>query len=81
MPMSHVARAVEMGETRGMLKAVVDAGSGQLLGAAVLGVEGGELMAVLQMAMIGKLHFSALREGIFAHPTMAEALNNLFASL
>jgi pyruvate/2-oxoglutarate dehydrogenase complex dihydrolipoamide dehydrogenase (E3) component len=81
MPMSHVARALEMDESRGFMKAVVDAGSGQILGAAVLGIEGGELMAVLQMAMIGKVPFATVREAIFAHPTLAESLNNLFGSL
>jgi pyruvate/2-oxoglutarate dehydrogenase complex dihydrolipoamide dehydrogenase (E3) component len=79
LPMSHVARAIEMDETRGLIKAVVDGESGQLLGVAVLGVEGGELMAVLQMAMTAELPYTALRDGIFAHPTLAEALNNLFA--
>lgn len=80
MPMSYVARAIEMDETRGFLKAMVDATSGEILGATVLGVEGGELMAVLEMAMMGKVTCRTLREGIFAHPTLAESLNNLFAS-
>jgi pyruvate/2-oxoglutarate dehydrogenase complex dihydrolipoamide dehydrogenase (E3) component len=81
MPMSHVARALEMDETRGFMKAVVDAKTDQLLGATVLGVEGGELMAVLEVAIMGKLSCAALREGIFAHPTLAESLNNLFAAI
>jgi pyruvate/2-oxoglutarate dehydrogenase complex dihydrolipoamide dehydrogenase (E3) component len=80
MPMSHVARALEMDETRGFMKAIVDAESGEILGATVLGVEGGELMAVLEVAMMGKVTCGQLREGIFAHPTLAESLNNLFAS-
>ena len=81
MPMSHVARALEVGEPRGFMKAVVDAGTGQILGCAVLGIEGGELMAALQVAMMGRLPYTALRDGVFAHPTLAESLNNLFASL
>jgi pyruvate/2-oxoglutarate dehydrogenase complex dihydrolipoamide dehydrogenase (E3) component len=81
MPMSHVARALEIDESRGFIKAVVDAKTDELLGATVLGVEGGELMAVLEMAMMGKVTCKALREGIFAHPTLAESLNNLFAAL
>jgi pyruvate/2-oxoglutarate dehydrogenase complex dihydrolipoamide dehydrogenase (E3) component len=81
MPMSYVARAIEMGETRGMMKAVVDDASGRLLGVAVLGVEGGELMGTLQMAMTAGLSYTVLRDGIFAHPTLAESLNNLFATL
>ncbi len=81
LPMSHVARAIEVGETRGMMKAVVDAQSQQILGCAILGIEGGELMAMLEIAMMGKVPYTALRDGIFAHPTLAEAFNNLFASL
>jgi pyruvate/2-oxoglutarate dehydrogenase complex dihydrolipoamide dehydrogenase (E3) component len=78
MPMSYVARALEVDETRGFMKAIVESGSEQILGAAVLGIEGGEIMAMLQLAMMGRLPFTALREGIFAHPTLAESLNNLF---
>lgn len=81
MPMRRVARALEVSETRGLMKAVVDAESGAILGAAMLGVEGGELMSMLQIAMMGNLPYSALREGVFAHPTLAESFNNLFASL
>jgi pyruvate/2-oxoglutarate dehydrogenase complex dihydrolipoamide dehydrogenase (E3) component len=80
MPMSHVARAIETGETRGFLKAVVD-GSGRILGVAVLGAMGGELMSALQIAMMAGLPYTALRDGVFAHPTFAESLNNLFADL
>ena len=78
MPMTYVARALEVDETRGFMKAIVDAGSKQILGAAVLGIEGGEIMTMLQLAMMGHLPFTALREATFAHPTLAESLNNLF---
>ena len=81
MPMSHVARALEVDEPRGVMKAVVDAESDQILGAAVLGIEGGEVAAMLQIAMMGRLPYTALRDGIFAHPTLAESLNSLFATL
>jgi pyruvate/2-oxoglutarate dehydrogenase complex dihydrolipoamide dehydrogenase (E3) component len=81
MPMSYVARAIELDRTRGLMKAVVDVDSKQILGAAILGFEGGELMAMIEIAMLGKLPYTALRDGIFAHPTLAESLNNLFASL
>ena len=80
MPMNHVARALETGESRGFMKAIVDANNDQILGATVLGVEGGEVMAVFEMAIMGKLPYTALRDGIFAHPTLAEGLNNLFRS-
>ncbi|HLV95041.1 MAG TPA: mercuric reductase [Candidatus Acidoferrales bacterium] len=80
MPMSYVARAVEVDETRGFMKAIVDATSGQILGAAVLGIEGGEIMAQIQVAMMGQLPYTILKESVFAHPTLAESLNNLFAN-
>jgi pyruvate/2-oxoglutarate dehydrogenase complex dihydrolipoamide dehydrogenase (E3) component len=80
MPMSSVARAGEVDETRGFMKAVVDAESGQILGCAILGIEGGELMAMLEIAMLGKLPYTTLRDAVFAHPTLAESLNNLFAN-
>jgi pyruvate/2-oxoglutarate dehydrogenase complex dihydrolipoamide dehydrogenase (E3) component len=81
LPMSAVARALELDETRGFMKAVVDAETSQILGVAVLGIEGGEVMAVFEMAMMGKLPYTALRDGIFAHPTLSEALNNLFTAM
>jgi pyruvate/2-oxoglutarate dehydrogenase complex dihydrolipoamide dehydrogenase (E3) component len=81
MPMSSVARALEMDESRGFIKAVVDAESGKILGAAVLGVEGGELMSVVQLAIMGGVTAATLRDAIFAHPLLAESLNNLFATL
>ncbi len=81
MLMSSVARAIEIDQTRGLMKAIVDKGTKQILGAAILGVEGGEVMAMVEIAMMGKLPYTALRDGIFAHPTLAESFNNLFASL
>ncbi len=81
LPMAHVARALEMDEPRGFMKAVVDADTNQILGCAILGVEGGELMSMLEIAMMGSLPYTTLRDGIFAHPTLAEALNNLFTAM
>ena len=78
VPMSGILRAVEVDEARGFIKAVVDANTGQILGCAVLGVEGGELMSILQMAVAGGVPFTRVRDMIFAHPTLAEGLNNLF---
>ena len=63
------------------MKALVAPDTGEILGAAVLGIEGGELMAVLQLAMMGKVPYERLRDAIFAHPTLAESLNNLFTTL
>ncbi len=81
MPMARVARALETDETRGLMKALVDPETERILGAAVLGIEGGEIMSKLQIAMMGRVPYTALRDGIFAHPTLAESLNNLFATL
>jgi pyruvate/2-oxoglutarate dehydrogenase complex dihydrolipoamide dehydrogenase (E3) component len=81
LPMTSVARAIEMGETRGFMKAIVDADTREILGCTVLGIEGGEVMSMLQIAMMGGLPYPALREAIFAHPTLAEALNNLFGTV
>ncbi len=80
MPMSRVARALEVDEPRGVMKAVVDAETDKILGCAILGLEGGELMSMLQLAMMGNLPYTALRDAVFAHPTLAESFNNLFAS-
>jgi pyruvate/2-oxoglutarate dehydrogenase complex dihydrolipoamide dehydrogenase (E3) component len=81
IPMTWVARALEMDESRGFMKAIVDADTKQILGCAVLGIEGGELMSMLQIAMMGKIPYPVLREAIFAHPTLAEGLNTLFTAL
>jgi pyruvate/2-oxoglutarate dehydrogenase complex dihydrolipoamide dehydrogenase (E3) component len=80
LPMGAVVRAIETGETRGFMKAVVDAGSGQILGCAVLGSEGGEIMSIIQTAMLGNLTYRTMTDAIFTHPLLAEGLNSLFAS-
>ncbi len=79
IPMNYVARAIEIGQEKGLMKAVIDGHTGQILGATVLGTQGGEVMAMLQIAMMGKLPYTALRDGTFAHPTLAESLNTLFS--
>ena len=81
LPMASVARALEVDETRGFMKAIVDAETNQILGAAILGIEGGEVMSAMEIAMMGKLPYTALRDGVFAHPTLAESLNNLFMAM
>ena len=81
IPMSYVARAIEMGETRGFMKAVIDAKTDRILGCAMLGIEGGEIMAMIQIAMMGDLPYTALRDAVFAHPTLAESLNTLFSTV
>ena len=81
IPMSYVSRAVEVDESRGFMKAVVDADTDQILGCAILGVEGGEVAAMLQIAMMGEVPYTTLRDTVFAHPTLSESLNTLFAAV
>ena len=78
LKMDQVARALETAEPRGFMKAVIEAKTGLILGAAVLGVDGGEVMAQIEIAMLGGVTAAALHDAVFAHPTLAEALNNLF---
>ncbi len=81
LPMAMVLRAMDVGETRGFMKAIVDADTDQILGAVILGIEGGEIMSMLQLAMMGNLPYTALRDGMFSHPTLAESLNTLFMAI
>jgi len=81
MPMAAVLRAVTLGETRGFVKMLIDAQSDRILGFTVLGVEGSEMMAAVQTAMVGGLPYTMLRDAIFTHPTTAEGLVFLLASV
>jgi len=81
LPMAYVARGIETNETLGLMKAIVDADSKEILGAAILASEGGEIMSVLQMAMEGGITYDRIRYCVFAHPTYSESLNNLFMKL
>lgn len=81
LPADNIARASEANQTEGMLKVLVDPASHQIIGAACLAEIGGELMSMLQIAMMGKLPYQHLRDGIFAHPTWAESFNTLFGNL
>jgi pyruvate/2-oxoglutarate dehydrogenase complex dihydrolipoamide dehydrogenase (E3) component len=78
MPVTSIARAIETGDTRGLLKAVVDAETEQILGVAVLAPEGGELMSMFELAMMGRLSYRVLEDAVFAHPAYAESLNTLW---
>jgi pyruvate/2-oxoglutarate dehydrogenase complex dihydrolipoamide dehydrogenase (E3) component len=81
MPSEDVARAEETGETRGLWKVLVDPKTEQILGCAILSIEGGEIMSMIQIAMMGKLPYPQIREAVFAHPTLAESLNNVFYAI
>ena len=81
LPASRIARAWENDEMRGMLKAIVNLDNKMILGAAMLCSNGGELMSILQMAMMGNVTYDRIRDAVYAHPTFAESLNNLFAGV
>ena len=81
VPTKRIARARETDERRGVLKALVEGGTGRILGASILAPQGGEIAAQIQIAMLGGLGASDLRDGMFAHPTWSEALNTLFGAL
>lgn len=80
LPANKVPRANTAGETKGLLKAVIDKDTKQILGCSLFCHSGGEVMSVVQMAMLGKLPYTAVRDTIFTHPTMAESLNLLLAA-
>jgi pyruvate/2-oxoglutarate dehydrogenase complex dihydrolipoamide dehydrogenase (E3) component len=81
LPMSHVLRTETTDETRGFMKVLVDARSDDILGFTMFGADAGEVMAVVQTAMLGRLPYTTLREAVLAHPTMAEGLIPLFAGI
>ncbi len=80
LPVDVVPRARTLGEQTGFMKALV-ADDDRILGFAMLGAQAGEVMAAVQMAMLGGLPYTVLRDGILAHPTMAEGLGMLFGKL
>ena len=78
MPMNYVARAIEVSETKGLMKILIDKKTEKILGCTILGIEGGEIMNMIQIAMMGDLKYTQLKEAVFTHPTLAESLNNVF---
>lgn len=81
VPFGVVFRAQTISETRGFMKALIDNKSDRILGFTAFGAEAGEIMATVQVAMIAGLPYTALRDAIFTHPTMAEGLIPLFSSV
>ena len=81
IPLAAVLRARTLSETRGFMKALVDTRSDRILGFSVFGVEAGEIMSTVQVAMIAGLPYTALRDAIFPHPTMVEGLISLFGNV
>ncbi|HEY1585365.1 MAG TPA: FAD-dependent oxidoreductase, partial [Polyangia bacterium] len=78
LPIQNVLRTETTGESRGFMKALIDAQSDAILGFTIFGAEAGEVAAVVQTAMTAELPYTSLRDMILAHPTMAEGLNVLF---
>jgi pyruvate/2-oxoglutarate dehydrogenase complex dihydrolipoamide dehydrogenase (E3) component len=80
IPMGAVLRTRTLSETRGFLKALVETGSDRILGFTAFGVDGGEIMGAVQIAMIAGLPYTGLRDAILTHPTLLEGLVALFSS-
>jgi pyruvate/2-oxoglutarate dehydrogenase complex dihydrolipoamide dehydrogenase (E3) component len=80
-PMSNVARAIERGETAGFMKIIVDAMSDKILGAAILGAEGGELVQLIGIAMLADAPYTILKGAVYIHPTLAEGFFGLMESV
>ncbi len=81
LPIGAVLRTRTTGETRGFMKALLDARTDRILGFTMFGPEAGEVMAVVQTAMLAGMPYTGLRDAILAHPTMAEGLNSLFSEV
>jgi pyruvate/2-oxoglutarate dehydrogenase complex dihydrolipoamide dehydrogenase (E3) component len=81
LPMGAVLRTRTTGETRGFMKALLDARGDRILGFTIFGPEAGEVMAIVQTAMLAGMPYTGMRDAIYAHPTMAEGLNALFSAV
>jgi pyruvate/2-oxoglutarate dehydrogenase complex dihydrolipoamide dehydrogenase (E3) component len=76
-----ILRTLTTGEGKGFMKALVAQSDDRILGFTMIGAEADGLLAAMQMAMLAKVPYPAVRDAIFAHPTMAEGLGLLFSSL
>jgi pyruvate/2-oxoglutarate dehydrogenase complex dihydrolipoamide dehydrogenase (E3) component len=79
--MGAVLRSFTTGEKQGFMKALVGASDDRILGFTMIGADAGEVMAVVQMAMLAGLPYPRLRDAVLTHPTMAEGLGPLFSTL
>ena len=79
--MAAVLRSRRLSETRGFLKALIDEKTDHILGFAAFGVGAGEIMSVVQVAILGGLPYTALRDAIFTHPTLPEGLIPMFSNV
>jgi pyruvate/2-oxoglutarate dehydrogenase complex dihydrolipoamide dehydrogenase (E3) component len=81
LPVSGVLRAQAIVEMQGFMKVLVDEADDRILGFTMIGPEAGEVMAVMETAMLADLPYTRLRDAVLAHPTMAEGLGFLFANV
>jgi pyruvate/2-oxoglutarate dehydrogenase complex dihydrolipoamide dehydrogenase (E3) component len=81
LPIGAVLRAQTTGETQGFMKALIGAGDDRIVGFTMIGAEAGEVLAVMETAMLAQLPYSALRDAVIAHPTMAEGLGPLLSTV
>ncbi len=81
LPASAIPKAQVLRQPTGLLKAVIDANTGRILGAHLFCAESYEVINLIKLAMDAKLPYTALRDAIYTHPTMSEALNDLFANI
>jgi pyruvate/2-oxoglutarate dehydrogenase complex dihydrolipoamide dehydrogenase (E3) component len=81
LPMTNVRRTATTDETQGFMKVLVGASDDRILGFTMIGAEAGEVMAIVQTAMLADLPYPRLGDAILAHPTMAEGLGDLFAKV
>ena len=81
LPTSGVLRTHTIGETQGFMKALVAARNDRILGFTMIGPEASEVVSVVQTAMLAGLPYTALRDAVLTHPTMAEGLGPLFSNV
>jgi pyruvate/2-oxoglutarate dehydrogenase complex dihydrolipoamide dehydrogenase (E3) component len=81
VPMAYVARAIERGETSGLMKIVINADNDRILGAAILGPDGGELVQILMALMMADAPWTLFKDAMFIHPTLAEGFFSLMANV
>jgi pyruvate/2-oxoglutarate dehydrogenase complex dihydrolipoamide dehydrogenase (E3) component len=81
VPMGTVLRTRTLSETRGFMKALIDSHSDRILGFTAFGTGAGEIMGAVQIAMIGNLPYTAVRDAVLTHPTLLEGLISLFSAV
>jgi pyruvate/2-oxoglutarate dehydrogenase complex dihydrolipoamide dehydrogenase (E3) component len=81
VPMGAVLRTRTLSETRGFMKALIDSHSDRILGFTAFGTGAGEIMGAVQIAMIGNLPYTAVRDAVLTHPTLLEGLIPLFSAV